>query len=156
MISAVSLCTIFGKTDLVPVTNTTSECSLELLSLPTLSSAVVPMDTNGGLDMAALSVLNTAESPINCFTVGVLISGAIALSANILGRFPGKLIGIVLLLLSNSDESDEEVNNFSFLLCFSFEDFTVLAMDSIGPVFLSPSSSLLSLSSLSPPGGRLT
>ena len=155
MISAVSLCTIFGKTDLVPVTNITSECSLELLSLPTLSSAVVPMDTNDGLDMAALSVLNTAEFPNNCFTVGALISGAIALSANNLGRFPGKLIGVVLLLLSNSDESDEEVNNFSFLLCFSFEDFAVLAMDSTGAVFLLPSSSLLSLSSLSP-GGCLT
>ena len=149
--SAVSLCTIFGKTDLVPVTNITLDCSLELLlllSLPALSSAVVPMHTNGGLEMAALSVFNTTESPINCFTTGVLISGATALSTNTLGQFPGKFIGIVLPSLSNSDESDEE-NNFSFLLCFSLEDFTVLVMERVGPVFLS-SSPLLSLSSLSP------
>ena len=150
--SAVSLCTIFGKTDLVPVTIITLDCSVELLlllSLPASSSAMVPMDTNGGFEMIALSVLNTAESPTNFFTVGVLISGAIALSANNLGRFP---CGIVLPPLSNSDESDEEENNLSFLLCFSFEDLAVLSVGNTKAMLVSSSSSVLSLSSISPSG----
>ena len=82
MISAVSLCTMFGKTDLVPVANKTSECSLELLSLSALSSAPIPMDTRGGFEMTAASVLNAGGSPSKFLTEGVLISGAIDLSAN--------------------------------------------------------------------------
>ena len=151
--SAVSLCTIFGNTDLVPVTNITSECSLELLSLPALSSAPVPMDTRGGFDTTGLSVLDATESPIKFFTAGVLTSGAIALSANTLGRLPCKFNGTVFeLSLSNSDESDDE-NNFSLLLCATFEDFGVfLDTGSTGLVFSSSSSSLSSLN----PSGCLT
>ena len=150
MISAVSLCTMFGNTDLVPVTNKTSECSLELLSLSALSSATVPKDTRGGLEIIALSVLNAVESPNKFFTAGVLTSGAIALSANILGWLPFKFNAVFGLSLSNSDELDEE-NNLSFFLHATLGDFVVLETGSTGPV-LSSSSSLSSFS----PSGCLT
>lgn len=147
MISAVSLCTMFGRTDFVPVANKTSECSLELLSLSALSSAPIPMDTRGGFEMTAVSVLNAGESPNKFFTAGVLTSGAIALSANIfLGRLPFKFNGVFELSLSNSDELDDEENNLSFFWCATFDD---LDTGSTGPVFSSSSS--LSLSS-SPSG----
>ena len=121
--SPVSLFTMLGKPPF-DVATTTSECSLELLSLPTSSTVVTPIDSNGGLE--AIVVLFVCVS-----------SGGTILSALSLGR-------VLELSLSHSDESEEE-NSLSRFLCFALEDFVVLDTGGTGVVIISSLSPLSSL-----------